>query len=243
MCLHVSFLSHDITSSNLLTNSNERGSKMADTTSPKKSGLGITALVLGIVAIVGSWVPILNNFSAFLAVLGAIFGIIGLVVIAKSNGAKGGKGIAIAGTVISVLAFVIVLAAQSMYGTAIDKASESVQDTTSKASGDATEELLKTDVDVTFAEYKVDSKTYGSYTSNTGALTVTVTNKAADAKSYNIQVEAVDASGNRIQDGYVAVNSLGAGQSKSQEIFNSVSDDEINKYKACTFKVVKVSQY
>ena len=68
---------------------------MADTTSPKKSGLGITALVLGIVAIVGSWVPILNNFSAFLAVLGAIFGIIGLVVIAKSNGAKGGKGIAI----------------------------------------------------------------------------------------------------------------------------------------------------
>ena len=206
----------------------------------KTSGLGVTALVLGIVGIVGSWIPILNNISAFVAFLGAIFGIIGIVSISKSKGAKGGKGLAIAGTIVSVVAIVVVLATQSMYGKALDSASESVD----KATGNATEEILNKDVTVDFGAYTIDTKDHGyGVTSKEGYLAVTVKNLTSESKSYSIQMEAVDASGNRIEDGYIAVNSLGAGQSKTENVFQGFTDDSITKYEGATFKIVKVSQF
>lgn len=220
----------------------KEGFKMAEENqvqevSPAKgmSGMGVAALVLGIVGIVGSWIPILNNISAFIAALGVIFGIIGIVSIARSNGQKGGKGIAIAGTIVSVVAIIVVLATQSLYGKALDSASDSLD----KATGEATEEILGTDVTVDFASYAVESKDYGSQ----GSLAVTVTNKADAAKSYTVHFEAVDASGTRIQDDYVYANSLGVGQSTVSNIFNAFTDDEIAKYQNASFKIVDVSQF
>ena len=96
---------------------------MSDT-KPTKNGLAVTSLVLGIIAILGSWIPILNNFSAILAVLGVIFGIFGLVKISK---AKGSKTYTIIALVINVLAFAIVLSSQSMYAKAIDSVNEGAQ--------------------------------------------------------------------------------------------------------------------
>ena len=205
----------------------------------KTSGMGVTALVLGIVGIVGSWIPILNNISAFIAALGVIFGIIGIISVSKSKGAKGGKGLAIAGTIVSVVAIVVVLATQSMYGKALDNASQSVN----KATGNATEEILNKDVTVDFGTYTIDTETTGSYTSKKGYLAVTVKNLTSDSKSYSVHMEAVDASGNRIEDGYVMVNSLASGQSKTDNIFNGYGDDGVSKYDGATFKIVDVSQY
>ena len=206
----------------------------------KTSGMGVTALVLGIVGIVGSWIPILNNVSAFIAFLGAIFGIMGIVSISKSKGAKGGKGIAIAGTIVSVVAIVVVLATQSMYGKALDSASESLN----KASGDATEEILNKDVSVDFGQYSIETKDYGSgVTSKNGYLAVTVKNLRSDSKSYNVHIEAVDSSGSRIEDGYVMVNGLGSGQSKTENIFQTFGDGNTTKYDGATFKIVDVKQY
>lgn len=206
----------------------------------KTSGLGVTALVLGIVGIVGSWIPILNNVSAFIAALGAIFGIIAIIVISRSKGTKGGKGIAIAGTIVSVVAIVVVLATQSMYGKALDSASESLN----KATGSATEEILNKDVTVDFGTYTVNAKDYGSgVTSKEGYLAVTVKNLTSESKSYSIQMEAVDASGNRIEDGYVYVNNLAAGQSKTENVFQGFTDESISKFDGATFKIVKASQY
>ena len=212
----------------------------------KTSGMGVAALVLGIVGIVGSWIPILNNISAFIALLGAIFGIIGIVSVSKSKGAKGGKGLAIAGTVVSVVAIVVVLATQSMYGKAVDEASQSWQETSkelNKATGEATDEILGKEVSVDFGTYTVDSETKGSYTSKEGYLAVTVKNLTSEAKSYSIHMEAVDGSGNRIQDDYIYENSLAAGQSKSEKIFNSYTEETVSKYDGATFKIVEVSQY
>ena len=84
------------------------------------SGMGIASLVLGILAIMSSFLPIINNGSFFLALLGAVFAIVGII--ATKNGKKGGRGIAIAGLVLNILSVVIVLATQSMYGAAIDAA-------------------------------------------------------------------------------------------------------------------------
>ena len=85
-----------------------------------KSAMGITALVLGIVALLTSFLPIINNFSALLAVLGVVFSIVGLVGCVR--GKRSGKGIAIASLVVSVVAFIVVIASQSMYSAALDSA-------------------------------------------------------------------------------------------------------------------------
>ena len=89
------------------------------------SGMGIASLVLGILAILTSFLPIINNGSFFLALLGLVFGVVGLV--AASKGKKSGKGISIAGIVLNVLSVIIVLATQSLYGAAIDQAVKEVE--------------------------------------------------------------------------------------------------------------------
>ena len=76
----------------------------------KTSGLGIAALVLGIVAILGSRIPILNNISFILAIIGLILGIVGIFSIRK--GKVGGKGLTTAAVIINVIAIVIVLCTQ-----------------------------------------------------------------------------------------------------------------------------------
>ena len=220
-----------------MTQENQEPTQVAN---KKTSGLGIAALILGVVGLVGSWIPILNNISAFIAFFGVILGVIGIISISKSKGTKGGKGISIAGTLVSVVAIVVVLATQSMYGQVADDASKSLD----KMSGDATEELLNKDVSVDFGEYTVETQDYGSgITSQSGYLAVTVKNLASDSKSYSIHFEALDASGTRIQDDYIYANSLASGQTESNKIFTAVSDEYVEKYKGATFKIVEVSQY
>ena len=87
---------------------------------PSKSGPGIAGFVLGIIALATSFLPIINNFSALLAVIGFVLALIGTIACVK--GRKSGKGLSIAGVVMNVIAFVVVLATQSMYSSAIDDA-------------------------------------------------------------------------------------------------------------------------
>lgn len=85
-----------------------------------KSGLGIAGFVLGIIALATSFLPIINNFSALLAAIGFVLALIGMI--ACVRGRKAGKGLSIAGVVMNVIAFIVVLATQSMYSSAIDDA-------------------------------------------------------------------------------------------------------------------------
>lgn len=75
------------------------------------SGMAVTGLVLGIIAFISSVVPLLNLLSFPFVLLAIIFGGIGLYQTIK--GTKGGKGMAIAGLVLGVLALVVTIA---MYG-------------------------------------------------------------------------------------------------------------------------------
>ena len=87
-----------------------------------RSAMAVASLVLGIVALVTSILPIINNLSFLLAILGIVFAIIGLVGISK--GKKSGKGLGIAGLVLSVIAFILVLVMQSAFSAALDQAME-----------------------------------------------------------------------------------------------------------------------
>lgn len=89
------------------------------------SGMAIAGLVLGIVAIVTSFLPIINNISFFIGILGAIFAIIGIV--GTGKGKKRGRGLAIAGLVVGILSIVIVLASQAFYSAVIDEALSSTK--------------------------------------------------------------------------------------------------------------------
>ena len=128
---------------------NPQGQFMQPAPTPqKKSGLGIAALVLGIIAIVGSWIPILNNISFLIAIIGLILGIVGIFSIRK--GKVGGKGLTIAAVVINVIAIVIVICTQWVFGKALDEATKelnagsTVVSTSEKAdSGDAKKDEKK----------------------------------------------------------------------------------------------------
>lgn len=89
-------------------------------TSIPTSAMGIVSLVLGIIALLTSFLPIINNLAALLAFIGLIFGIVGLVQVAK--GKRSGKGLGIAGIIVNVIAFIVVLGTQALFSAALDDA-------------------------------------------------------------------------------------------------------------------------
>lgn len=102
---------------------------------PAKSGsngLAVTGFVLSLLGFLGSWIPLLNVFAIFLAVLGVIFAAIGLAKV-KSSGS--GKGLAITGLVLGVLAVVFAIMINATLFSAVDKAVEDTQKTTVDTGG------------------------------------------------------------------------------------------------------------
>ena len=102
---------------------NEQGTQ--GSVKPATSAMAIVGLVLGIVALATSWMPIFNNGSFFLALLGALFAIVGLVSTLRRT--RSGKRLAIAGLVICIIACAAVLAAQQATSKAINDAVDSAK--------------------------------------------------------------------------------------------------------------------
>lgn len=95
---------------------------------PERKVLGILSIVIGAIALILSWVPIVNNFAAVLAVIGVILGLIAFLVNRKHK-----KILAWIGTIISVISFAIVMGTQSMYSNAIDDAAGKTDSQVEKA--------------------------------------------------------------------------------------------------------------
>lgn len=90
---------------------------------PKRTnGLGVAALVLGLVALVFAWIPIANYFGMFIGLVGLVLGIVGLLIKNRS------KGLTIAGAAISALALILAIIMAVVYATAFAAAVKSVQD-------------------------------------------------------------------------------------------------------------------
>ena len=96
------------------------------------SGMAVASLVLGIIGVVTSFMPIINNVSFFLGILGVIFAIVGIVGINKGN--RRGRGLAIAGLVLGIVAIVVTLIAQSFYGAVLDEVQEAIDESVTSSS-------------------------------------------------------------------------------------------------------------
>lgn len=207
-----------------------------DTNKPR-SGFAIAALVLGIVAAATSFMPIINNASFFIALIGLILAIVAIAGIRK--GKNSGKGLAVAGLVLSIVAGLLVLGTQAFYSAVLNEAVDQSTQQLNKMTGDATDDILGVDVEVTIGDYSISKDQYGLVKSN---LPVTVTNLLNEPASFWINVEAVDANGSRINDDTVIVNDLGAGQSTKLEAFAFVSSDDYEAMKNASFNIISVSE-
>lgn len=207
-----------------------------DTNKPR-SGFAIAALVLGIVAAATSFMPIINNASFFIALIGLILAIVAIAGIRK--GKNSGKGLAVAGLVLSIVAGLLVLGTQAFYSAVLNEAVDQSTQQLNKMTGDATDDILGIDVEVTIGDYSISKDQYGLVKSD---LPVTVTNLLKEPASFWINVEAVDANGSRINDDTVIVNDLGAGQSTKLDAFAFVSSDDYEAMKNASFSIISVSE-
>lgn len=211
-------------------------SVQTDTNKPR-FGFAIAALVLGIVAAATSFMPIINNASFFIALIGLILAIVAIVGIRK--GKNSGKGLAVAGLVLSIVAGLLVLGTQAFYSAVLDEAVDQSTQQLNKMTGDATDDILGVDVEVTIGDYSINKDQYGLVKSD---LPVTVKNLLNEPASFWINVEAVDANGSRINDDTVIVNDLGAGQSTKLEAFAFVNSDDYEAMKNASFNIISVSE-
>lgn len=198
----------------------------------EKSGFATAALVLGIIGVVLSFIPIINNAAFVLGVLALIFAIVALV-------KKRGGATAIVALVLAIASMGITLAMQKSVGDALDKAGEEINKTVDDMSGNNTEDILNNDVQVDLGEFTVNEDEYGFASSK---VIVSVKNKLDERKSFSIQIEAIDADGTRIDEDTVYVNDLNAGQSQDFEAFTLVQSDKYDALKRATFKIVSVSK-
>ena len=189
----------------------------------RNSAAAITGLVLGIIAAATSLIPIVNNLSFVLAIPGIIFAVIGLV--ACLRGKRDNKIMAIAATVVNVVAIALVLGSQSMYSAAIDQATKDMNVPGSAvSSGSSSSDAAGTDEQ----PYTVTDEALDSSNEYAASITGTLTNNSDQDKSY-IQVEyrLYDASGAQIGTALANTNNLKAGGSWKFEALCTQAPSEI----------------
>jgi hypothetical protein len=149
----------------------------------KGSGLAISALVLGIIALLLCWVPFVNNFAAILAVLGLALGIPALV--SARRGKRTGSGLAVASVILSVLALVGVFATQAFYGKVLDDVSDEINSSLDAAAVPESSEALE-------AEASANAETTEA---PAAALAV---GQSGQLSEYTVTVDSVTPDGNAI---------------------------------------------
>jgi hypothetical protein len=89
---------------------------VAPTPAKAGNGLGVAALILGIVALIGAFIPFLNYGAWFFGLIGLVLGIIGLVQKNKK------KGVALTGTILSGVAIILSIVLSIVYTAAFASA-------------------------------------------------------------------------------------------------------------------------
>lgn len=209
---------------------------MSDTsTNPMpKSAAAIVGIILGAIALLTSFLPIINNFSFFFALIGVVFGVVGLV--GTMKGKKSGKGLAIASVIVNILAIVIVLATQSMYSAALD---EAVSDATLSTTDGTVVSAETTSADSTSADAAADDSA-SKYTIADEALdgdewsskiTGTFTNTSGKEFSYiSVSYNLYDADGNQIGTAIDSTSNLADGGTWKFEAYGTEPLADVANY-------------
>lgn len=171
------------------------------------SGCAIAAFVLGLLAILTSFIPIVNNWSFFVALLGVLLSIVGIALTGKK---RRGLGFAIVGLLLSIAAVALVLFTQSLFLEAFnsvtegakpvetsqqaeqansgdsapaanEKPAESAKDYSKMAIGDSVS--LDNGLTVTVVDAQVVPQEYGD---DLMRVTVSYVNNGNDSQAYNL---------------------------------------------------------
>jgi hypothetical protein len=110
-----------------------------DTSAPRErkavNGVGIAALIVGVLSLIGSVIPLVNYVSGFLAGVGIVLGIIGLILRDRP------KGMALGGLVLSAIALVLSIVLAIVYTAGIVTAiTGAVRESESRSSAEASDE-------------------------------------------------------------------------------------------------------
>lgn len=188
---------------------------------PRSVG-AIIGLIVGIVALLGSWVPIFNNFAFILALVGLVFSIVGLVGVLR--GKKSGKGLSIAAVIVCVLSCVVVLGTQSMFSAALDAASGDVtEDVATTDSGDSQQAAEE-------AKYVISGEkmTKDSYSQT---IAGTFTNNTDEEMEYvSIEYILLDKNGDQLGTAIAVTNNLKAGGTWKFEAVGFEDSDKVKKF-------------
>jgi hypothetical protein len=173
---------------------------------PPRNGFGITALVLGIIGIVFSWVPV---FGLLLGILAVIFGVLGYI---RARG-----GMAIAGAVLGAITVVIGIIVIAALGSAADSLSKDLQNVPAPfaVASDAIKDVTVTGCD-------------GSGPFGMATVTVRITNPTDRVQSYLVTASINDASGARLAEANGASNAVAPGQTATAELMGSAADGAAN---------------
>ncbi|HEY3894758.1 MAG TPA: DUF4190 domain-containing protein [Pseudonocardiaceae bacterium] len=174
----------------------------------QRNGFGVTALVLGIVGAVFSWVPVLG---LILAVLAVVFGALGYARARKGQATN--SGMAIAGLVLGVIAFVIQIIVFAAVGTAANQASKDLGGSPSAPFSALPSNNAEHDVVIT--------KCGGDDQLGMNSVTVRITNSTDRTQSYFVTASMNDAAGNRLGEANGASNSVAPGQSANAQLIGT----------------------
>jgi hypothetical protein len=99
------------------------------------NGLAVAGFVLALLGALSSFIPIVNIGGDFLAFLGLVFGVIGLV---QSGRRRAGKGLSIAAIILALAAFVISIIVNMATVAVVNKAVEALPSALATSSASAT---------------------------------------------------------------------------------------------------------
>lgn len=150
------------------------------------NGFAIAALVLGIIAVLGCPIPVVNVFSVLLALAALIFGILGLV---QSKTRNAGRGASIAGLILAGVAIIGVVVSNILFAAAMVKSLDKVYNTvplsgkmnTAVKDRDLTFVVKSSTCGLTISEGPLAKKPKGQFCK----VTIQVTNDGATPETFN----------------------------------------------------------
>ncbi|HEO6583094.1 TPA: hypothetical protein VBB25_000051 [Streptococcus agalactiae] len=156
----------------------------------EKKVLAIIAIVIGAIALISSWMPFINNGSFVIAIIALIIGVFALFFNRKRK-----KTLTYVSIIISILAMIIVLVTQSMYGKVIDTASKSFDKTsksyeTSYSKSSSRAKVKNADAKFKWSESYFNSLVKGQTTYDEVVAKVGKPNSVSDSTDYDIETDA-----------------------------------------------------
>lgn len=163
-----------------------------------------------------TWAVLGLVFAFLFWPLGVLFSILGLRE-TGSRGPRAGRGLAIAGLIVSVLAIITTVIVIAFLVLATGSTVKAVNDTTSSASPSAAAGAPSG----AEADVVIDSCQAASIGAEAG---LTITNSTDSAQSYLVSISANDTDGQRVSELSAASNSIAPGQSAKVQAVGTLAD-------------------